>query len=307
MERWYASWLQRTRSKLTEYPRVFHGAKTMFRLALLPRQQMRKVVLRWQTRGFNEEQLVEAGEGARPFSIYVDPRNGPIDATIYATHRWGSAVGAALERLLPAGGTFVDVGANIGYFSLLAARVVGEQGTIVAFEPIPRLVDQARRSADASEIRNIRFVAAACGAEPGSAMIEVDGHDIGTSSLAIGKPTSRSMRVKVVKLDDELCDEPRVDVIKIDVEGYELDVLRGATQVLARHAPTVIVEYSPTLYERMTPGSSEQMLTLLRDQGYALTLPSGAAIRDPHAFTRELLMRNRQYDLICVPTSRRSR
>jgi FkbM family methyltransferase len=307
VESWYASWLRKTRSKLVEYPRVFHGAKLVFRLALLPRNRARQLMLRWQTRSFAGEGLVEAGESGHRFSIYVDPANGPIDATIYAKRRWGAGVGATLARILPAGGTFVDVGANIGYFSLLAARILGGEGKVIAFEPIPRLIEQASRSAGASEVRTIRFVGAACGAQGGMATIAIDRHDIGTSSLAVTRPSTEAIEVEVVTLDDALRDEPRVDAIKIDVEGWELDVLRGATAVLRRHAPVLIVEYSPTLYERIAPGTSEQLLRFLEEHGYQLSLPSGVVVTDPRAFTRELLMRNRQYDLICVPSSRPSR
>ncbi len=132
----------------------------------------------------------------------------------------------------------VDVGAHVGNHALYFAHVLGLR--TIAFEPNPQsyehLVANVRNNglAAACQTRN-----AAVGAFAGHVRAVAPS---GTNSGMATVETDPAGAVTMVTLDDEVLSEPRIDVVKIDVEGWELDVLRGAGQVLTRHRPLLYIE-----------------------------------------------------------------
>ncbi len=135
-----------------------------------------------------------------------------------------------LRAHTPAGGVFVDIGANAGTYALPLARHVGPRGRVIAVEPHPVMVARLAFNQAASASGNLALIAAAAGAADGELMIETDHENYGAShiypdagehSSAIRVPAMRLLRI----LQDQGVD--RVDSLKIDVEGYEDRVLIG--------------------------------------------------------------------------------
>ena len=135
-----------------------------------------------------------------------------------------------LSRFLEPGMTFVDVGANIGTMTLAAANAVGHSGTVIAFEPHPGTFRDLSGSVSLNpELAScISLVASAVGDTTGSArisdLLENDINHIGDNGIAVPMTT----------LDVALEETPHIDLLKIDVEGYERNVLRGASRTLAK-------------------------------------------------------------------------
>jgi FkbM family methyltransferase len=134
-----------------------------------------------------------------------------------------------LRAHTPAGGVFVDVGANVGTYAMVLAHHVGAGGTVVAIEPHP--VTHARLAFNrvASGFTQVTLVAAAVGPSDGELMIETDGSNLGASHIVSGQPTGNAIRVPSWRLQ-RILDDARVDhvdALKIDVEGYEDRVLTG--------------------------------------------------------------------------------
>lgn len=161
-----------------------------------------------------------------------------------------------VARILAPGGTFVDVGANQGFYSLLGARCVGSQGRVLAFEPADseraKLVRNLAVNRHANVLVDPRAVGRTCGTTQFHLCLDHQG-----SWSSIRRPaddvTARTMLVQVpiATLDRVVLEENgwiRVDLIKIDVEGGELDVLKGAEAVLAHCRPVILAE----LEERRT-------------------------------------------------------
>jgi FkbM family methyltransferase len=135
-----------------------------------------------------------------------------------------------LRAHTPAGGVFVDVGANAGTYALPLARHVGPEGRVIAVEPHPVMVARLAFNQSASASGNVVLVAAAAGDADGQLMIETDHENYGASHVypdasarsdAIQVPALRLLRI----LQD--ADVEKVDSLKIDVEGYEDRVLIG--------------------------------------------------------------------------------
>ena len=174
-------------------------------------------------------------------------RTGPVDAqyqgSSFRFHHQASATerGALLnpdynrEELdflrthLPAGGVFVDVGANVGTYALALAHCVGTSGTVIAIEPHPVIHARLAFNRAASELAQVRLVAAAAADCDGELMIETDGDNLGASHVATDGASALAFKVPALTLQHVLADAgvSRVDALKIDVEGFEDRVLTG--------------------------------------------------------------------------------
>ncbi len=128
-----------------------------------------------------------------------------------------------LREHAPRGGTFVDVGANVGTYAVALAKHVGERGRVIAIEPHPVSNARLAFNASASKLTNLTLVKAAAGDIDGELMIETDGDNLGASHIS----TTGGIKVPAHRLLTILRDAnvTQIDALKIDVEGYEDRVL----------------------------------------------------------------------------------
>lgn len=155
-------------------------------------------------------------------------------------------VQVALADALGAGDVFLDVGANVGFFSLLAARLVGPTGAVWAVEPVPANVAQIQHNARRNRFRNLAVVDAAASSSAGTTTLLLAVHPGGAVIASAGAPPdpAGALEVRTVRIDDLVASgqvRPPT-VVKIDVEGAELDVLEGMPATLRDHRPVVVCE-----------------------------------------------------------------
>lgn len=134
-----------------------------------------------------------------------------------------------LRRHTQAGGTFVDIGANVGTFALVMARHVGTNGKVVAVEPHPLTFGRLSFNHAASNATQVRLVQAAAGDSDGELMIETGGGNLGATHVVTGAASAEAIKVPSLRLT-RILDEAgvtQVDSLKIDVEGFEDRVLIG--------------------------------------------------------------------------------
>ena len=134
-----------------------------------------------------------------------------------------------LRANVPAGGVFVDVGANVGTYALALAHHVGADGKVIAIEPHPVTHARLAFNSAASGYTQVKLVAAAAGPSDGELLIETDGDNLGASHIVQGEGSGQAIRVPSLRLQRILEDAgaSHVDAIKIDVEGFEDRVLTG--------------------------------------------------------------------------------
>lgn len=176
-----------------------------------------------------------------------------------------------LDLYVRPGDTFVDVGANIGLFALKAARLAGPQGRVVAAEPGRDAREQLEANVALNRFTNVTVIESALSDAEGQATLHhVDkGNDPQAFSLLADGTEKSGETVSLITLDKLVSNLglARVDCIKIDVEGFEAHVLRGAGDTLARWHPTVIFEANcPTLLQSDLP--RDGAWKLLEAHGY---------------------------------------
>lgn len=152
----------------------------------------------------------------------------------------------AIIELLPSGGTFIDIGAHVGYYTILASRLVGPQGRVVAFEPTPRT--RTELAANTARLPNVSIVPMAAWDEPAQLVLRDFGWRQSSFNSVVaarvsGNPRSDSVEVAAIPVDDWLCEHDIVpDFIKIDAESAEHRVLRGLRRTIERHHPILSLE-----------------------------------------------------------------
>ena len=177
---------------------------------------------------------------------------------------WEPNLTAWLARQLKPGDTFVDVGANIGYFTLLASKFVGDRGHVIAIEPNPGTLQLLRQNVADNQAGNVRVVAAGASDQACELPLYADGvKGIATfdSDWANGHDL-RPVGTMPVRPLPELVGDLTPTVIKVDVEGHELPVLRSALPLLESH-PAIAVE---TLAE-----SVDAAVDIMRPLGYQVS------------------------------------
>lgn len=154
-----------------------------------------------------------------------------------------------IEKHLRPGGTFVDVGANVGLFSLLAARVAGPNGRVIAIEPAPVTAHALRAMISANGLEAVvRVEEVAAGAERGLGTLSIMSNCRQSTlmSTAAGSVAQEGSVVTSVAPLDEILGNTVPDIVKISVEGWELKVLDGMQGLLAAHPEVIIVmEFDP--------------------------------------------------------------
>ena len=145
----------------------------------------------------------------------------------------------AFERFIKPGSVVYDVGANVGYFSLLASVLVGPEGHVAAFEPLPRNISYLRKHVALNKLTNIVVIEAAVSDHAGEAFF-----NLGASTAMGHLAESGEISVSLVSLDQLLEDRAiqPPDYMKIDVEGAEYDVLCGARRLLKAHHPLLFLD-----------------------------------------------------------------
>lgn len=171
---------------------------------------------------------------------------------------------AALERVVRPGMTVVDVGANIGLHAVFFGSRIGASGRVFAFEPEPFNFRFLQTNVARNGLANVECLMQGAGAHAGTLRLYLVEGTVGAHTAAAVEGAT-AIDVTVVRLDDALRDRaPRVDLIKIDVEGYEAQVLDGCAATLQRDRPALLIEFSPQLL-RQCGTDPAALLRRLRD------------------------------------------
>jgi FkbM family methyltransferase len=203
------------------------------------------------------------------FRLVVDAADVSVSGPMLAQGFWEQHLSRVFHRCIRTGMRVADIGANLGYYTMLAAKLVGEGGQVFAFEPNSENCRLLLLSAAENDLRNIRLVPIAVGESDGYAHFSNHLGSNGncmpeTASLSSGHGTI----VPVARLDALI--SPPIDFIKMDVEGAEYRVLRGAQSLIATSRPIITSEFSCEMIARVSGCSPRDFLEFFLRYGYTI-------------------------------------
>lgn len=198
------------------------------------------------------------------FGIYLDLRS-VVSRGVYVQGEFDPAVFKVIATELRSGDVFLDIGANVGTYSIQSLEVVGPAGAVHAFEIDPRPLRCLKLSKDRFDYKNLHIHTIAVGAECGHVQLNQD-DECGNSQVSIA---SGGVQVPMATLDSLMAKSKfdQANVVKIDVEGFEFEVLKGARELLAKYRPSLIIEADEKLLGR-NGASVEMVIRYLESFGY---------------------------------------
>lgn len=190
-----------------------------------------------------------------------------VGARIAINRVYEKHVTEEIRRFFRPGAVLVDVGANIGYYTLLAAPHLGAAGKIIAFEPSLDSCALLKMSLEKNGFKNVTIHAKAVADIQG-----IVGFNPDDSNGLINKenPNICAYQVEAVTLDDVLNGEERIDLIKMDVEGAEGLVLKGMEKLIQTHHPLIFTEFRPPALESRSGMNANEFLDRFRNAGYQI-------------------------------------
>jgi FkbM family methyltransferase len=212
------------------------------------------------------------------FKIYCRSSDLDVGAHLIVSQGYEPHVTKAVQGILKSGDVFLDLGANIGYYTLLGAQLVGEAGRVIAFKPNAINLALLYASIVENALTNVRVYPLA--ASDSAKLLRMQAFGSNGFLAPAESVQSGAQYVQAVVVDDLLIAESRIDVVKMDIEGYEPFAVRGMGRLLEKHRPVVLTEFSPWHIEHRSGLAPRAYLDLLAAKGYVFTVlrPSGEQV-----------------------------
>lgn len=242
------------------YLRHFPAKKTRWRLISHFLPQLRRHGARMG------EKLVRTRYGF----LYKSDLGDWLGQYVYLTGCYEPSTAQVIAEILKPGDTFIDAGANSGFFTLLASRCVGAHGRVLAFEPVPAMRNRLQMNLALNKTGNVDIHDVALSNTAGESLFHEGppGHK-GLSSLRTLDKEAATFSVKTRPFDELVCDSFTAKLIKVDVEGAEQLVIEGMMGLLTRQKPPLIVEITDS-YLAEFGHSAKGLCHKLCDVGYQM-------------------------------------
>ncbi len=286
--------MMKARRSLSAKTRVFDFFRSVFKIGFLERLLL--AVVRGAPYGSTLTKLIPNPHQYAPRTFRRVERDGikwelDISCMMQWPMYWGLTEDARkrLYSLVHRGNTVFDVGANIGETTLHFARLIGPEGQVFSFEPDPYNHERARSNISLNDFSNITLLQVGMAEEEKEVrLFTVDQHNLGMNRILPEESSSGfdSALIRCRTLDSVVQDEDvsHVSLIKMDIEGYEMNALRGARGTLERFRPALFIEVGDSKL-RENGSSAAELIRFLLEMGYRVFLaPNDEEIDDTFAF-----------------------
>ncbi len=259
------------------YTRLFYNSVGAWRL-----RQILLPLLRKHGKQFGT-QVIDSRHG---FKINANLEDW-LGQYVYITGEYEPPTTQLIKRLLPKNGVFLDIGANVGYFSLLACSIVGKGGQVIAFEPIPIARKHLHNNIDLNNGFSIIIENKAVSNNNG--LVEIyegpDSHK-GISSIRPISNAKQKINVETIRIDDYLSDYDRLDIVKIDVEGAEALVIEGMKNTITKLRPHIILEATDEFLQSFD-SSTTSLSKSIMELGYEMFIIRNDTLEQVSSFPDE--------------------
>lgn len=193
--------------------------------------------------------------------LLIDPsKDKGVELSLFQTGTYEKGTIQLLEKYLDSGSSFLDIGANIGLMSVIASKLVGETGLVYAVEANPNTVSILQTNIELNRCNNIELLPVALSDSQGIALLFENWEvNRGGASLISQSSEEKGMEVKMERLDDLFNEDTSINLVKIDVEGFEPQVIRGGMFWFRKQLPIFIIEVSEKREKEVGPSPQEVM------------------------------------------------
>jgi FkbM family methyltransferase len=193
--------------------------------------------------------------------LLIDPsKDQGVELSLFQTGTYEKGTIQLLHKYLHSGSSFLDIGANIGLMTVIASKCIGEAGIVYAVEANPNTVSILQTNIELNQCKNIELLPIALSDSQGTALLFENWEvNRGGASLISQGSEEKGMEVKMERLDDLFQEETPIDLVKIDVEGFEPQVIRGGMSWFKKQLPIFIIEVSEKREKEVGPSPLEVM------------------------------------------------
>ncbi|WP_420641999.1 FkbM family methyltransferase [Candidatus Leptofilum sp.] len=212
------------------------------------------------------------------FQIFVRINDLYIGGVIAKYGVYEPNVTLIVKELIQPGMTFLDIGANIGYYSMLVAAKVTDKGRVLAFEPIAENRDLFAKSMEVNKFQNMELFPYAVSDSEHTVSLEMGGRTSNSRITSAAEANKNNLQAQTVVLDTFLSELTALDMIKMDIEGAEFLALNGMSSLVSRYKPHIITEFSPGLIPKTSHVQPIEYLQKIVGFGYNLQIiyPDGS-------------------------------
>lgn len=241
---------------------IFEKILSFYRI-IFKNRGMQQYKLKYQIRNFKNDFITNIKHIDKTFKIKIYANNSLSQYNeIYVDGNHEPEIANLMIKYIKSNDIVLDIGANIGYHSMLMSKCVGENGKVIAFEPVPEMQEKFIENLKLNSFNNIHLEKIALSDTIGNIKFYADFiNDTGGSSAIKIRDDMKEIEVGVKTLDS--LNITKVNFIKIDVEGYEWNVINGAKNIIERNKPIIVLEYSPVFYEKYDKSHSHKILEYL--------------------------------------------
>ena len=177
--------------------------------------------------------------------IQTYPEDNEIGRWLRVARTWAPGEGRFMRSILRPGMNVIDIGANIGYFTALAARAVGSEGRVLAVEADPDTFRLLRTNVEMNGFENVELLPVAAHRRAGLVTGTRDPTNYGGHTAYFASDSWQTTPIQAVRLDDVIAADVPIHFIKVDIEGMDHAAVEGLEQTIRRWRPTVLVEFNP--------------------------------------------------------------
>ncbi len=198
------------------------------------------------------------------YSMFLDKG----DSTGYSTKEYEKDTTELIKNNIKEGDVVIDLGANIGYYTLLMAKLVGKNGRVFAFEPEPKNLELLKRNIQLNTLKNITVIEKAVSNKVGEDNLYIDKKYIGSHTLYNEFTDKKPIKVEVTTIDKFFEDyKGKINFIKMDIEGSEYRALEGMSDLIIKNNVKLIIEYATSriIENGNTPN---EFMSLIKSLGF---------------------------------------
>lgn len=213
---------------------------------LIRKRSIKRIILFLKTK---EKIVVKDFQGIK---MFLDLRDGGISTDLALDGIREPESTRIIQQTLKTGDVVVDIGANIGYYALMEARLVGKEGVVYGIEPSPKNINLLKKNIKLNNFKNLKTYQIGIGDKKGTAKMYVSPHS-NLNSLVRQKNRKiiNTIDIEVRTLDDFLKDKKYPDLIRMDVEGYEYSIFKGMKKILSDERQLkLFIELHPHIMKR---------------------------------------------------------